>query len=323
MNTSGTQYLGYGFSLLLLAYLATRFIPQGDSWSQKQQQASVLRKSGEIREVEAYRPLGSISEENYRNLYSGNVKVFRLEEGGDDIGYSVWLKRSGGKVRAKYFACGEVNKRFNEWKSGRNIVLTCSGAFTTNDFGNPLPVGLTIDNGLVVNKHIHEEMDGLVLVYGTGGIAVSDKDEGNLYLKSIGKRVDIRETWDKYELIKWAEEEEATIFQTQLLAYKNDLRLEVHKARKKNRERRILVLARDSGRSIYHIIFDVRDGVYLGDISQRLLTYLKSKSVEVVAMLNLDTGWYNMFKLYDQNRELVLKRNPDKDPTNLLVYYYE
>ncbi|MEO1653433.1 MAG: hypothetical protein AAFU64_07815, partial [Bacteroidota bacterium] len=247
----------------------------------------------------------------------------KLKRGSSNSGYSIWLKRGMGKVKAKYFAIGEVNNRLDEWESEKKVILSCSGAFTTNDFGSPLPVGLTVDNGVVVNKKLNDDMDGLVIVYGTGGIVVSDKDQGNLHLQSIGKSVDVRESWDRYELIKWAEKEEATIFQTQLLAYKNQLRLDVNKARRKNRERRILVLARTAQKVVYHVIFDIHDGVYLGEIAEEILDYLNSKNVEVVAMLNLDTGWYNMMKLYDTNREVVLKRNPDKDPTNLLVYYYE
>jgi exopolysaccharide biosynthesis protein len=271
---------------------------------------------------QANNPL-QLSEESYKSFYSGNVTVNKLFNEDDLMGYAVWMKRSGKKVKAKYFACGEANKRYEEWRSNRKIVMACSGAFTTNDFGSPLPVGLTVDNGLVVNKNINEDMDGLVIVYGTGGIVVSDIDEGDLHLGSINKKVDVRESWDRFELIKWAEKEEATIFQTQLLAFGNKLRLDVNKARKDNRERRILVLVKDKSNTLFHIIFDVHDGVYLGEIAEAILNYFKSKDCYVAAMLNLDTGWYNLMKIYDEKQLVVLKKNPDKSPTNLLTYYYE
>lgn len=266
----------------------------------------------------------SLSERSHKTLYNGSVTVNKLldtEEG--MIGHALWLKRSGKKIKAKYFACGQANKRYEEWRRSRKIVMTCSGAFTTNDYGNPLPVGLTVDNGLIVNKNINDEMDGLVIVYGTGGIVVSDIDEGDLHLGSINKSVDVRESWDRFELMKWAEKEEATIFQTQLLAYDNQLRLDVNKARKNNRERRILILAKDKNKTLFHVIFDIQEGVYLGEIAEAILHYFKAKDCYVAAMLNLDTGWYNLLKLYDEEQSVLLKKNPDKSPTNLLTYYYE
>ena len=201
--------------------------------------------------------------------------------------------------------------------------MVCSGAFTTGDFGRPLPVGLTVDNGEVVNKVMNDEMDGLVIVYATGGIVVSNLEDGNLFLKSLNKTVDVRDSWDKYELLKWSEKQQATIFQTQLLVYINELMLDVNKARRKKRERRILVLATDTNRKVHHIVFDIAEGVYLGEIAQDILNYLNSKQIKVVAMLNLDTGWYNMMKLFDKSEDLVLRKNPEKSPTNLLVYYFE
>lgn len=268
-------------------------------------------------------PTPEIKEESLKNAFEGSVMVKKLFREGRRLGHTVWMKRSPGKIKAKYFACGEVNKRYEEWKADRKIVMACSGAFTTNDFGRPLPVGLTVDNGLVVNKQTNEEMDGLVLVYGTGGVAVSDIEVGDLYLQSLNKTVDVREAWDKFELLKWAEKEEATIFQTQLLAFKDNLRLEVEKARKNLRERRLLVLARDAQKMLYHIIFDIEESVYLGDIARDVLQYLQGQKMTVTAILNLDTGWYNQINVYDEQKQSLLEHNPDKDPTNLLVYYYE
>lgn len=264
-----------------------------------------------------------MSEEVFKTLFSGNVKVNKLKKSGWDYGYTMWFERGAGKVKAKYFASGDVNNRFDTWKNDKKVIMVCSGAFTTGDFGNPLPVGLTVDNGEVVNKVMNETMDGLVIVYATGGIVVTDIEKGNLFLQSLNKTIDVRDSWDKYELLKWSEKEQATIFQTQLLAFNNQLRLDVEKARKDSRERRILVLANNAQKKVVHIVFDISQGVHLGDIALEILNYLKSKQMEVVAMLNLDTGWYNMMKLFDPENDLVLRKNSEKDPTNLLVYYYE
>ncbi len=321
MKTS-LSYWGAAFCCLLLIPLSEMKLVS-EYPNSTAERASILPKAQEIGGLNPFDQAIELSEEAHKTLFNSQVQIYKLKRNGNHYGHSVWFKRSGKKVKAKYFASGEVGDRYEDWKSDKKIIMACSGAFTTNDFGSPLPVGLTVDNGKVVNKIINEEMDGLVLVYATGGIAVSDKEMGNLYLASLGKTVDIRDSWDKYELLQWAEEEEATIFQTQLLAYKNELRLEVHKARKKNRERRILVLARNAQKEVFHIVYDVDHGVFLGEIAQGILDYLKSKNTEVVAMLNLDTGWYNMMKLYNLGNDMVLSHHPDKDPTNLLVYYYQ
>lgn len=261
-----------------------------------------------------------LEEEYFKTLYNGQVKLFKLRKEDESFGQSIWINRRGEKLKAKYFASGEVYGRYEDWRQGKHIFLACSGAFT-ND--NSTPVGLTVDNGAIVNRSIDHTMDGLVIVYATGGIVVSDIDENNLYLASLKKSIHPRT--DKSELLQWAVEEEATIFQTQLLVYKDQLRLEKYKARKRQRERRILVLAQNNRDDVYHIIFNIEEGVYLGDIAETLLEYLKQKSLSVVAMLNLDTGSYNILELYDDEGEQVDDIEGDEPinkATNLISYYY-
>ena len=168
-------------------------------------------------------------------------------------------------------------------------------------------------------------MDGLVIIYATGGIVVSDIDEANLYLGSLNKKIDPRSYLDRAQLVKWAESEEATIFQTQLLAYKNNLRLVPNQARTESAERRILALATDSQSQLFHIIFNVTKGVYLGDITKAIFNYLNDNDMSVVAMLNLDTGAYNILNLFNeqgQSTGIHGSTNLEK-ASNLLVYYYE
>ena len=91
----------------------------------------------------------------------------------------------------------------------------------------------------------------------TGGIVVSDIDDGNLYLGSLKKRIDARSHQDKQTLLNWAQEEEATIFQTQLLAYKNQLRID-EDAPRESAERRLLILAIDPDGQVLHIVFNIK-----------------------------------------------------------------
>lgn len=274
-------------------------------------------------------PIDNMSESHFKSYHNSDIRIFNLMNGHSTIGHTIWLNRKSGKVKAKYFAHKDlqtsksVYQKYSGWKGDKDILLVCSGAFTTKDYSTPL--GLTVDNGKIVNRNINKDMDGLVIVYATGGIVVSDIDEGNLYLGSLNKRIDARNFMDKQTLISWAEKEEATIFQTQLLAYKNNLRIPRH-APKEEAERRLLVLAINPDGEVEHIIFNIRREVYLYDISDLIFSYLKAKNMNIVAMLNLDTGMYNILEVYDDDGDkegnVKGKENVSK-ATNLLTYYYE
>ena len=269
-----------------------------------------------------------LSETYYKGLYDDNVKVYKLYKDGDRYGQSIWLYRKSGKVKAKYFAHKDYSEdksvydRYNDWRDEEEIIMVCSGAFTSQDYTKP--VGLTVDNGRVVNRKVEDSMDGLVIVYATGGIVVSDIDEGNLYLQSLNRKVDLRDSRDKYDLINWAESEDATIFQTQLLVYKNQLRID-REGRKERATRRLLVLGTDKRGDVVHIVFNVEEDVYLYDIANEVLSYLKSNNVNVIGMLNLDTGMYNIMEVYKEDGyqlSNVEGDEPVRKATNLLSYYY-
>lgn len=266
----------------------------------------------------------TLEDELEKTMYGGNAKVFKLEHDDDEYGHAVWIYRKGGKLKSKYFASGSVYNNYSNWKHDKHIFLACSGAFTNNN----TPVGLTVDNGQIVNRLLEDDMDGLVIVYATGGVVVSDIDKGDLYLDALKKKVNLRESMDKRAVLEWAAKEEATLFQTQLLVYKNELRLEVDRARTETAERRILVLAKTKKDGVIHIIFNIDKGVYLGDITDAILKYLKEKdsTMDIIGMLNLDTGSYNIMEVYDDHKKRLDepegKENIGK-ATNLLIYHYE
>lgn len=184
-----------------------------------------------------------------------------------------------------------------------------------------ITVGLTVDNGRIVNRNIEYTMDGLVIVYATGGIVVSDIENKNL--KIGGKTISVIE--DKTELLDWAAKNQATIFQTQLLAYENTLRIS-RAGRKHERERRFLALAQSPGRGLYHIVFNLPQNKYLFDAARDVFYFLKeTENMEVVALLNLDTGAYNVMELYKDNEQRDFSINGETDikvSTNLIVYHY-
>ncbi|MEZ4884165.1 MAG: hypothetical protein R3E32_05435 [Chitinophagales bacterium] len=279
-----------------------------------------------------FNPL-QLQEEYHSSIFNDNIKVFTLTTDGDEYGQSIWMKRKSGKVKAKYFAYKDLNddrsvySKYRSWQGSKDIVLVCSGAYTTESSGNSnmIPAGLTVDNGNVVNRNYRDDMDGLVLVYATGGIVVSDIEEGNLWLQTLERRVDVKESADRTALIAWAKQEEATIFQTHLLAYRNELRID-ERGRTERAERRMLVLAIDGEGEVVHILFNIQEEGYLYDIAKNIMNYLNEKKINVVAMLNLDTGWYNILEVYSKNGNKYSDIQGDKPltkATNLVAYYYE
>lgn len=267
----------------------------------------------------------TFKESLYKTLYNNNVKVYKLEKNGEEYGHAVWMSRKGKKIKAKYFANGEVYRKYLNWKSNKKVISYCTGALA-ND--SRKPIGFTIDNGKMVNRNLNtDEYDGLVIVYATGGIVVSDLDRGSLRIKKDNKFITInpRSAKDKYTLEKWAEETDATIFQTYLLLHNNQLKV---KEGRKKRERRILVLAENkSTKEIFHVIFDIKKGVDLKEISTEILNHLKSKNIYVHSALNLDVGTYDMFNIFDQNgnKDYHVKGRIgiSNRATNLLVYHYQ
>lgn len=269
------------------------------------------------------------SSSELKSLKDGNVKIYTLKESYSEVGHSIWLSRGGTKkMSAVYFSEGDVYGKHKKWSNNKDVVLTCSGAFSDNldKTAGALPVGINVENGYIKNRTvIKDKMDALVVIYATGGIVVSDLTKGDLFLKSLGKEVDIRkDVAAKYDFLDWAKKENATVFQTQLLAYKNELKID-YEGRKQKRERRFLVLATTSEGTLYHIIFDLPNGVYLYDGAKNVLDHLKALDMDVTAILNLDTGAYNVLDVntgdYSIDSELKGTTSINR-AVNLLSYQY-
>jgi hypothetical protein len=249
---------------------------------------------------------------------------------------SVLLSRKDDHVKAKYFAAKDeygnnVFNRFEKWKlKNPNVILLSSGTYFDGSSGNEKPVGLTIDNGVVVNETLeNDKMDGLVIVYSTGGIVATNLKDGDLAVGSNpNKKYNLRgNAWDKQEFIQWAQEHNATVFQTHLLAYKNMLKVGSN-GNPTQRERRFLAVGKDEEGNYKHIIVNCKNQtltLYQG--AKNALDYLNNfEDMSVTFLVNLDTGMQDVYQLY--NKDGSLNRNiqgatPPDQAKNLLVYYYE
>jgi hypothetical protein len=121
------------------------------------------------------------------------------------------LLRKDGRVKVKYFAYKDgvtsVYQRYTSWAANRNVIAVSSGTYmTTCNVATAQTVGLCIDNGREVNKSLSDKMDGLIIVYPTGGLVATNLKEGNLKITINGKDkvLDLKKQYDQIEFTDWA-----------------------------------------------------------------------------------------------------------------------
>ena len=238
------------------------------------------------------------------------------------------------KVKAKYFA-RNANYRFNQWKSGKKILLVCSGAFSVNWTVSSPPLGLCIDNGYTVNKNLvigkdenGNSLDGLVIVYGggeaEGGIAVKDIEQGKVCTQSPNKCYDIKNSYiDRYDFISWAKDNNATVFQLPLM-YSNEFGKNFGSLYNGNKaERRFLALCKGYDDVLYHLIIDVPGQVYLNYSASKIIAMLKNDFKTLYSLSVLDTGGKNILYEY-MNGYASKQADVDiSEATNLIIYYID
>lgn len=275
----------------------------------------------------------SFNETNCNYYFNNDVFTKTLNDGYSAVGHSIWISRGSRRVNAKYFAHKQfgtvVHDRYDEWRQGKEVVLISSGAYATGWDGKDVPAGITVDAGKVVNRNYESKMDGLVIVYATGGIVVSNIENRDLTLKKGGNSfvVDVTTPSGRAEFLSWAQTEGATVFQTHLLAYKDQLLFKSNLS--ETARRKFLVLTKDRSGNLYHVIFYMKNKSYsLYDAAQGIMGYLNNNRMEVIGMINLDTGGFDIIStgsdVRDCNGDYITgtANNDRPNMTNMLVYWY-
>jgi hypothetical protein len=272
---------------------------------------------------------------------SKSIEITTLAISNEPYGI-IKLPRKGNRVKVKYFASKNYNgtpvaDRYNNWAVGKNIVTYSSGTYMNNcNASIAQPVGLCIDQGVIVSENpTPDNLDGLMIVYATGGMAATNLDEGNLSITfSDGRRqtVDIRHNaYDLAIFKKWAQEQEATVFQTHLFVYKDKLLVKPEASDTKQCRRFLAVCKLDNG-DIVHYVLNLPTPAGIYESGKKAFAYLKDHEdvQEVIFMINLDTGCQDVFTLYDANGKEYKSRHFQgdqridlKNASNILVYYYE
>lgn len=220
----------------------------------------------------------------------------------------VKLFNNNKRLRFKYFASKDqngnsVHKRYLAWAMNKNVICYSSGTYMDDyDLKIAKPIGLCIDQGRVVNNGlILDKFEGLVIVYPSGRISVH-----NLKSKSIqidngeGQMMnfDLASGFSTLQFIKWAKEQEATVFQTHLFCFKNQLYENLDN--KKKAGRRFMAAGKDVSGVFKHYIINLSSPNTLLEASRKATRYLKSYEdiIEVEYLINLDPGAQDVFGAY-------------------------
>lgn len=260
--------------------------------------------------------------------YSGLYEVYQATYSGSK--FTLYdFSRKGTRIRAKYFAENAYSQYMN-WKVGKNILLAAAGAYSTSFNSSAKPVGLTVDNGVIVNRRVDYDMDALVIVYNggaqVGGIAVVDLEHEDITTGSGRNKqtFNIRNAREKAEFLNWASNVGATVFQTNMMYSSHGFGFDEDNQRNgSGAERRMLAICK-KGRDVHHIVLNHPNSEYLNRAAYNAVQVLKSQGFTIYGLLNLDTGGKNILQAYDDDEDLIGRGNtPISAATNLIVYYYE
>ncbi len=248
------------------------------------------------------------------------VHIYTLKESGKSMGHCIWLKRPDS--HAAYLAYKNINRKCNLLKNNKRIILATSGGYTNSKLQ---PEGLTVENGNIVNATIMHDRHGLVIVEKNGGIRILNLKNSEFLLPYGGPKIKnpLNNLIAFSELLTWAKNKKATLFQTHLLAFSDSILISSTKVNTQLRERRILALCSDpKTKEIHHIIFDITSPYTLPDVTNEIFSILKKRNKKVEGLLNLDVGSFNILEVYNPNGKVLIKAPVSiSQATNLIVYY--
>lgn len=265
------------------------------------------------------------------------LSYLSLGESGDSCSL-VDMSRKGERVRVKYFADKDkagrtVYQRYLAWSKSKSIIAVTSGTYYGKENSN-LPVGICMDDGVEINR-TREPMDGLAIVYKTGGIVVSNLKEGNLNVRDAkGNNIslNLKNSFDFERFLSWGKENYATVFQTHLLYYRDELQFGEGNS-DALRERRLFAAGKGSDGAIHYYIMNIINRNTLYEATRKAMEYFKSHGINPTFILNLDTGaqdYYEVrkssgskFTTNGKNRSFLEGALKIEASKNLLVFYFE
>ena len=196
------------------------------------------------------------------------------------------------------------------------LVLT-SGSYVTSTNRTS---GLSATGGVLSNSAVDPKMDGLVIIH-QGQVSIHNIDAG-IYLPGQTSSLQVVDLISDYmQLISWIQQEDASVFQTHLLGFDNDLSIDPTKASTTLRERRLLATLERNGENGVAII-DLPQKprpLSLSEAAATTLFGLRQLGWTVKGIANLDVGTYNILYRVQPRKAESLGPVPLSKAHNLLV----
>jgi len=270
----------------------------------------------------------SIQVINAQSYFNGKFRKAAFTT--NNYAYTFYDFSGEANVKAKYFAQNAYSQYVN-WKIGKQILLVTAGAFSDSWSADAKPVGLCVDNGKIVSRIPDQLMDGMVVVYNTGSITVVDLDVNFVSVLTDTGIISLSprsSSFDRYKFLRWGQENNITLFQTQLVySFVRTFNFNnLYYGKKK--ERRFLAICK-KGTMIHHVVIDGPDALELNLSASYAKATLEYDGFEVHFIMNLDTGCKNILHVYngsylqnlDPSRSECKSEAQIEKATNLLVYY--
>ncbi|MDC7996665.1 hypothetical protein POW22_01425 [Gilvibacter sediminis] len=245
-----------------------------------------------------------------QSYYNGRFTIETYEYGDRDFTLYDMSRAAidtfGSTIGAKYFVANSYD-RLMEWKEDKEILLITSAAYLDSWNVNAKPVGLSVDDGQIINRSPSSDMDGLVLFYTRhvqeGGVLVVDMDKSYVNIEvpadnwsyaQFNPRDNIT---DRTRFLNAAVDLGLSVWQTHLVYSEKKTQEEnfANIYQGNERERRYLAITIKDN-EVHHIVIDVPDAIKLLEGASDTKNILDYLGHEVLYILNLETGNVNFLR---------------------------
>ncbi|MCP4176157.1 MAG: hypothetical protein GY756_00145 [bacterium] len=266
----------------------------------------------------------SVQISNAQSYFDGKFNIQESTHKG--FSYTLYdFSRESGVMRAIFFAQNAYSQ-YQGWKGNKKILLITEGSFSDSWGATAKPVGLCVDNGVILNRTPEIVMDGLVVICNggsqIGAIAVVDLDKKAIKCE-IGENYEYyhpRESaMDRMKFLEWSANNGLSIFQAHLVYSEKKTSLENSRPLDygHKRERRFLAICKKNG-VVHHVVVDASDALYLNLSAKYAKAVLDKEGYDIMYILNLEP---NILHAYDGNDLINLKSKTIEKSSNLLIYY--
>jgi hypothetical protein len=262
------------------------------------------------------------------------VTCYKGIVGNQDLLSFVMMSAEGRRIKAKRFSGimdgRSVYNRYREWIKDKTVISAVETGYISDYQGiRPTPVGICVDEGVVVGRTV-AEMDALVIVSSDGHVSVHDMRENITVRDFSGEShtFDLRSGLGRSGFFMWAAKNRISAFQSHLLGHKGINRVSPVNSSELKRSRRLFAILTDEEGSLHYYIVNIRSYNTLYKATDLVMTYFKEIDMDVSSIINLETGYNDIFLVKGPDGNDVNDRDFKGEGSmdsmqGILVFYFE